>query len=32
MPKVVDVRNIKIGSGVPKIAVSIMGKDDSELC
>lgn len=31
MPKVVDVRNVKIGCGVPKIAVSIMGKDDSEL-
>lgn len=32
MPGVVDVRNVKIGSGVPRIAVSIMGKDDSELC
>ncbi|MDO5517847.1 MAG: type I 3-dehydroquinate dehydratase [Clostridium sp.] len=32
MPKEVDVRNVKIGSGVPKIAVSIMGKDDLELC
>ncbi|HCW54667.1 MAG TPA: type I 3-dehydroquinate dehydratase [Clostridium sp.] len=31
MSKIVQVRNVKIGAGAPKIAVSLMGTDDIEL-
>lgn len=31
MSKIVQVRNVEIGAGVPKIAVSLMGTNDAEL-